>query len=317
VHILRAIAFLTYLVVSLAATANTTIPPGSALGPGQTVFSQNGRYRLVMQTDGNLVLYRNDNLVRFATYRYGYYSIMQGDGNFVEYTASNQPVWATYTTYSPGAYAVVQDDGNFVIYSSSGVPLWHIGADTTANEVPSNFGDVAARDLSYPGLGALGHVGVWTGANMVEANKDGGENAIRYVSWDSFRRASTQWGIARPNIPHYFVNYCYEYWCDGYNGYQTVTARQAIAARARQIQAVGADYTLSAAYFPAAEGYRGWPPLRGTYRCDTFVIDLFVSATTYTEFSDSSVPQAWRDRMNSLKNMLTITPYTVWTALKN
>ena len=54
---------------------------------GQRVLSDNGRYFLIMQTDGNLVMYRNDGAVRFATYRFGHREVMQGDGQFVEYTA--------------------------------------------------------------------------------------------------------------------------------------------------------------------------------------------------------------------------------------
>ena len=56
--------------------------------------------------------------------------VMQADGNMVLYAftqgAAPQavPVWSTVTNGNAGAYAAVQDDGNFVVYSLTGRPLW-------------------------------------------------------------------------------------------------------------------------------------------------------------------------------------------------
>lgn len=49
--------------------------------------------------------------------------IMQDDGNLVIYKDNNIPVWSSGTYGHPGAYLRVQDDGNVVIYSG-GNPLW-------------------------------------------------------------------------------------------------------------------------------------------------------------------------------------------------
>jgi len=94
------------------------------------IRSQDGRSILIMQTDGNLVLYRfltggrhiarwstgtNDQIVTQA--------VMQGDGNFVVY-GPHGALWNSGTHGNPGAWLVLQNDGNLVIYDASGAPLW-------------------------------------------------------------------------------------------------------------------------------------------------------------------------------------------------
>jgi Trypsin len=88
--------------------------------------SCDGRFSLVMQDSGNLLLYQSSTAL-WDTRTYlsaAYTAIMQSDGNFVLYDWFNTPIWSTRTHGHFGAYAFVQDDGNFVIYSSTGVPLW-------------------------------------------------------------------------------------------------------------------------------------------------------------------------------------------------
>jgi hypothetical protein len=62
---------------------------GESLGIDQKLTSSNGKYALIMQGDGNLVLY----------------------------TESNTPVWATRTQGSGAVRASLQDDGNLVLYT--------------------------------------------------------------------------------------------------------------------------------------------------------------------------------------------------------
>ncbi|MFV0460115.1 MAG: N-acetylmuramoyl-L-alanine amidase [Actinomycetales bacterium] len=52
--------------------------------------------------------------------------IMQSDGNLVLYS-NGAATWATGTSGNPGAKAVLQDDRNLVVYSRSGQPLWASG----------------------------------------------------------------------------------------------------------------------------------------------------------------------------------------------
>ncbi len=95
----------------------------------QPILSCDGRFKLVLGGDGNLVLYQGSSALWSAkTYgKGGTKALMQGDGNFVIYTASGSPVWSTGTAGNSGASLTVQDDGNVVIYSSAGKGLWSTG----------------------------------------------------------------------------------------------------------------------------------------------------------------------------------------------
>jgi hypothetical protein len=99
------------------------------LDTNQSLASCNGDYTLIMQGDGNLVLYQGSTAL-WASNTVGSAAdeaIMQGDGNFVLYTSSGTPVWASNTAGNAGAYLEVQNDGNVVIYSASGSVLWSTG----------------------------------------------------------------------------------------------------------------------------------------------------------------------------------------------
>jgi Alpha-L-arabinofuranosidase B, catalytic/Carbohydrate binding module (family 6) len=99
------------------------------LTANQSVASCNGDYSLIMQGDGNLVLYQGSTAL-WASNTVGSgadEAIMQGDGNFVLYTSAGSPVWASNTPGNSGAYLEVQNDGNVVVYSASGTVLWSTG----------------------------------------------------------------------------------------------------------------------------------------------------------------------------------------------
>ncbi len=93
---------------------------------GQGVKSYGGQYTLIVQNDGNVVLYGPSGAL-WSTRTDGQ-SIsllaMQGDGNLVLYSLLGQALWSSHTEGNPGAKLAVQDDGNLVIYSSSGKALW-------------------------------------------------------------------------------------------------------------------------------------------------------------------------------------------------
>jgi hypothetical protein len=114
-----------------AATSTTrttaTLPAGSRLAAEQTLVSPNARFRLLYQSDGNLVLY--DDLERTAPWasNTGGTSAgsarLQGDGNFVIYDAQNVARWATATA-AANARLVLQNDGNLVLYGGDSQPVW-------------------------------------------------------------------------------------------------------------------------------------------------------------------------------------------------
>ncbi|MDH6139168.1 hypothetical protein P3T35_001168 [Kitasatospora sp. GP30] len=126
----------------LGGNVSTTLTGGSIMRPGDTAYAK--YTRLVMQADGNLVLYSlktgapvwssktNGNPGAWAT--------MQSDGNLVVYKpltdssgnpiyptpgSSSNALWSSGTPGYAGAKAVVQDDCNFVIYDATGQARWN------------------------------------------------------------------------------------------------------------------------------------------------------------------------------------------------
>ena len=105
-----------------------TLQSGARLLPGQSLTSTNGRYRLLYQTDGNLVLY--DDVERTATWSTATtgtsagQALLQGDGNFVIYDAQGVDRWATGTVGNANARLLVQNDGNLVLYRADGEAIW-------------------------------------------------------------------------------------------------------------------------------------------------------------------------------------------------
>lgn len=101
--------------------------PGDRLRPGEGITSSDGRFDLVYQGDGNLVLYRQGTAL-WASGTHGRSAgmvVMQHDGNFVMYDANNVPLWSSEGSWGhDGAWLIVQNDGNVVIYTHSGQPLW-------------------------------------------------------------------------------------------------------------------------------------------------------------------------------------------------
>jgi hypothetical protein len=114
--------------VAVTVLPRDTLETGERLTPGDFLTSTDLRYRLVYQTDGNLVLY--DTTVRTALWASNTSgssagaAVLQDDGNFVLYNGQNAAVFSTGTQSTAPATLVVQSDGNLVLYAG-GQPLWH------------------------------------------------------------------------------------------------------------------------------------------------------------------------------------------------
>jgi len=113
---------------AVAAAPRDRLLPGGRLTPGQSITSANGRFRLLFQTDGNLVLYDDvERSAPWSTISVGITPgqvLMQPDGNLVVYDAAGRDHWSTATPGNAGAYLVVQNDGNVVIYRTDGSSAW-------------------------------------------------------------------------------------------------------------------------------------------------------------------------------------------------
>jgi len=100
--------------------------PATVKGGAPPIYSPDGRFRLSMQTDGNLVVYDANGRAQWASNSYlpNSYLRVQPDGNVVVYDSEdNFPQW-TADVYSPGAQLEMQNDGNLVLYSTAQVALW-------------------------------------------------------------------------------------------------------------------------------------------------------------------------------------------------
>ncbi len=131
------------------------LKPGWRLGSGGSLFSPLGGFRLVLQDDGNLVLYVIDDMripwdisdVLFHAEQYlgswyhdpvwyanthvptgdagvGAYCVMKEDGNFVVYDEDDKVRFQSGTQGHPGAFLRCQDDGNLVIYTRDNKAIW-------------------------------------------------------------------------------------------------------------------------------------------------------------------------------------------------
>ena len=88
------------------------------------IYSPNGRFCLVFQGDGNLVLYDTQSNWRgvWDSRSWGRATtgcFFQGDGNLVIYNGS-QPIWSSNTWGNPNAILSVEDNGRAVIYAAGG-----------------------------------------------------------------------------------------------------------------------------------------------------------------------------------------------------
>ncbi len=149
---------------------STILFPGQSLLPGQTLKSDNMLHTLIMQTDGNAVLYNSQSQPLWSTNTGGLIEprdfIMQTDGNLVLYDTSGQPHWASKTQGNPSAFLNVQDDGNLVVYRAGSATqtandaLWAAGS----NDIWVSAGTpgvIGIEDVDYSPSGGAGDIYSW------------------------------------------------------------------------------------------------------------------------------------------------------------
>lgn len=191
-----------------------TLPAGYRLNAGESVTSCNGANQLVMQTDGNLVLFRNGGaLWTSGTPGSGAnVAIMQEDGNLVLH-APWGAVW-TSSTFHGGSRLVVQDDSNVVIFNSANAGVW---STDTCGLLTGDMSLQAGQNLTScdgrftlwmqgDGNLVLYHNGVapiWssgtpgTGSNVAVVQSDG--NFVVYSPWGATWASGTN-GYAWPRL---------------------------------------------------------------------------------------------------------------------
>ncbi|MGW1363076.1 hypothetical protein ACWCQP_37415 [Streptomyces chartreusis] len=127
------------------------LQPGQVLHIGDELVSDNGWLNLILQGDGNLVLYRVQvGQAKWDSSTFGQpvdRVVMQGDGNLVAYSAKDVPCWASGTDGNPGSSLVLQDDGNLVIYDSGNKPVW--ATNTVQDFNTPTIGITDSKGYSY------------------------------------------------------------------------------------------------------------------------------------------------------------------------
>ncbi len=107
--------------------SNETLTPGQFLSIG--ISGQNSGYRLELQTDGNLVLYRWNGKALWWTGTWGQsisHLVMQSDGNLVLYRTNGTAAWSS-GTFGSGHRIELWPDGNLVMKNSANAAVWSTG----------------------------------------------------------------------------------------------------------------------------------------------------------------------------------------------
>ena len=118
--------------IAALAFAQDTFPSGAQLNAGEWKLSPNGQWRIVMQGDGNLVIYN----AATGVYKWSTCTgcsgatkaIMQQDGQFVLQTASGQLKWTSYTR-DAGSVARLDNNGRLGVYSPRLGLVWNSVTD--------------------------------------------------------------------------------------------------------------------------------------------------------------------------------------------
>lgn len=99
--------------------------PGDQMSLNSEIDSTDGRFRFVFQADSNLVIYGPSKAL-WASNTGGQNAsalIMQTDGNLVLYRSGGYPLWASGTRGTDSLW--MQTDGNAVIYNQNGSAVWN------------------------------------------------------------------------------------------------------------------------------------------------------------------------------------------------
>lgn len=122
--------------IQTASTVTSTAQPGAntlasntKLNQGNSIVSPDGYSSLTVTTDGKLEL-RRDYKVVWSRGGGASYLVMQDDGNLVLYNAAGGAVWHSETSGQGISSLTLQEDGNLVLYKNSGQSTWSSGTHT-------------------------------------------------------------------------------------------------------------------------------------------------------------------------------------------
>ena len=133
--------------------------PSQFLPINGNLVSEDGKVSLIMQSDGNVVIYTEPDHKPIWSTKTNGQKIKDGlvfqfsDGNLCLYDTEGKCVWATMTNGTEVDKFVIRNDGNFVGYGKHGTVFWQ--SDSKANELkrcdPSQFLAVGSDLMSENG----------------------------------------------------------------------------------------------------------------------------------------------------------------------
>jgi len=171
---------------------------GQQLATGQSLASPDGRYRLIMQTDGNLVVYAPGQRPLWNSHTGGHTgarAVMQTDGNVVVYDGGGRALWSSDTWGYSGSQLVLQSDGNLVLYSSSSAALWFTGWDRGAG---------APNDVLLPGQQLTAGQGLTSANGQYTLVMQSDGNVVEYTASGRALWNTGTWGRSGVRLKQQF-----------------------------------------------------------------------------------------------------------------
>lgn len=110
--------------VGFHAAAGNGMTAGRTLRRGMYIKSSDGRFKMILQGDGNLVVYGPTGAIWSAKRSDIDYVVFQGDGNLVGYRNGAAASWASGTGGKGATSLTLQNDGRAVIRTAAGAELW-------------------------------------------------------------------------------------------------------------------------------------------------------------------------------------------------
>ena len=115
------------------ASGSSVLPPNQTMSAGQFLISENGRFRLILQADGNLIVQDREAVIWIADAHQAHSLTLHQkrmhqplqfviSNNGFLYDASRKRIWIAESTHSTdkslwyNSCLVIQNDGNLVIY---------------------------------------------------------------------------------------------------------------------------------------------------------------------------------------------------------
>lgn len=118
------------------------LAPGCKLELGQSLASENGTAQLTLQVNGELALFNvADGRQTWSSMTMGSpatYALMQNDGNLVLYNNQQLIIWSSQTQGNPGAYLVLENNGKMYLYYNN-ASIWSTENFSWGNQPRSNM----------------------------------------------------------------------------------------------------------------------------------------------------------------------------------